>query len=306
MVMLVVSIIFGVNFSITKSLLSSELLSPEGLTMARILFACVAFWLVSLFMPRERVPLKDLLMLFVGSMCATTLNQVLFIYGMAKTSPVDASIVVTSPPVIAMILAAFVLKEPITFKKAAGVFVGAAGALLLIATSQYQSDQSSSFVGNLLIFTSGAIYCLYLVVVKPVVERYSAVTTMKWMFLFSLISVAPFMTKSLITAPLFRQTEIQPFLHLFIVVFGATFITYLLIPVAQKLIRPTTISMYNYVQMLVATTVAIIAGQGRLTPEKLLSAALIFVGVYLVTKSKSRQQVLDEQVRLREKEEPDL
>ena len=303
MVMLVVSIIFGLNFSVSKSLLSTGLVAPEALTMARTLFACVAFWIASIFMPREHVAWKDKLMLLLGSFCAVTLNQSLFVYGLNKTSPVDASIVTTSTPMIAMILAAFVLKEPITFKKAFGVLVGAAGALTLISTAQYQRDHSSSMAGDMIIFSSSVIYSIYLVVVKPTIERYSAVTVMKWMFLYSFLSIAPFMMMPLINAPLFKQSDTQPYLYLFYILFGATFISYLLIPMAQKLIRPTTIGMYNYVQTLVATTAAIIVGQDRLTPVKLGSAVLIFLGVYLVTKSKSRQQVLEEQARMREMQE---
>ena len=295
LIMLFVSILFGLNFSVSKSILSSGLLDPQALTMARVVFACAAFWLASLFLPRERVLPKDQLMLLLGSFCAISLNQGLFVVGLAKTSPIDASIVTTSIPMLAMILAAFVLKEPITLKKVSGVLIGAAGALVLITTSQYQNAQSSSLTGNLIIFTSSTIYTVYLVVIKPVVEKYSAITVMKWMFLYALISISPFMAKPLFNAPLFSQPDAETWLHLLYVVFAATFITYMLIPVAQKLIRPTTIGMYNYVQPLIATIAAVVVQQDTLTPVKLFSALLIFIGVYLVTISKSRQQVLEEQ-----------
>jgi len=297
LIMLVVSVIFGLNFTISKMVLSTGLMEPRALTMARVLFACSAFWITSLFLPRERVALKDKLMLLLGSFCAITLNQGLFVFGLAKTSPIDASIVCTSTPMLAMLLAAFILKEPITFKKVSGVLIGAAGALILITTAQYQDARASSLSGNLIIFASSCIYTIYLVVIKPVVEKYSAITVMKWMFLFALIVNTPFMAKALITAPIFAQSEVEPFLCLLFVVFCATFITYMLIPMAQKLIRPTTIGMYNYVQPLVATITAVVIGQDALTPVKLLSATLIFVGVYLVTISKSRKQVLEERQR---------
>lgn len=296
LLMLFVSIIFGLNISVSKSLLASGLVQPEALTLARMVFAGTAFWIASVFMPREHVTLRDQLILLLGSMCGITFNQGMFIFGLNMTSPIDASIIVTSTPMLAMILAAFILKEPITVQKAAGVVVGAVGAIALITTAQNQVVKASSLSGNLLVFASSCIYSLYLVCIKPVIERYSAVTVMKWMFLYASLMMAPFMLKSLINAPIFTQAQsIQPFLSLFYTLFGATFLTYLLIPMAQRLIRPTTIGMYNYVQPLVATIAAVIIGQDRLTWVKVGCALLIFVGVYMVTKSKSRQQVLEEE-----------
>lgn len=295
-IMLLVSIIFGLNISVSKSLLASTLVQPEALTLARMLFAGTAFWIASLFIKREHVTPKDQLMLIFGSMCGITFNQGMFIFGLDRTSPIDASIIVTSTPMLAMILAAFILKEPITLKKAAGVIIGAIGAITLITTAQGQEVKASTLTGNLLVFASSCIYALYLVCIKPIIERYNPVTVMKWMFLYASLMMIPFMLKSLINAPIFTQAQsIRPFLSLFYTLFGATFLTYLLIPMAQRLIRPTTIGMYNYVQPLVATLAAVIIGQDNLTWMKILSAILIFVGVYMVTMSKSRQQQLEEE-----------
>ncbi len=290
-----VNILFAINMIISKSLLFQEI-SPEGLTLARVLFACIAFWVTSLFVKKESVNKKDLLMLFLCGMLGIAINQGFFIAGLNSTSPVDASILVTCTPMFVMIFAFFLLKEPITWKKAGGVVIGAAGAILLILSGHHESTGFSSLTGNLMVIASGFSYSIYLVLAKPLTLKYSAVTIMKWMFLFSTIVLLPLDYPNLVNAPLLQGgTEHRHSLILLAyVLFAATYITYLLIPVALKKIRPTTVSMYNYLQPIVTAFVAVVIGQDRFSWEKLGSAFLVFLGVYLVTVSKSRADEIQE------------
>lgn len=290
-----VNILFALNMIISKSLLPRHI-SPEGLTLSRMVFACVAFWITSLFVKKEKVEKKDLFLLFICGMCGIAINQGAFIIGLNSTSPVDASILVTSTPMFVMILAFFLLKEPITFKKAGGVVTGALGAILLILSSQQGGQSSSSTFGDFMVLVSGFSYSIYLVIVKPITQKYSAVTVMKWMFLFSTIVLLPFNYKAVISAPVFQAPfHTDALLRIFYVLFCATFLTYMLIPMALKRIRPTTVSMYNYLQPVVASLVASFIGQDVLTWQKIGSAMLIFLGVYLVTVSKSRQEMIREE-----------
>ena len=147
-------------------------------------------------------------------------------------------------------------------------------------------------MGNLLCFLSVISYATYLVISKPIAQRYSPVTLMKWMFLFSTILMVPFSMQEVVNAKLFSsETTFSALSSLFYVVFCATFLAYLFIPIALKRIRPTTISMYNYAQPLVAAALAIFMGQAKLTWDKPVAALLVFTGVYLVTQSKSRAEL---------------
>ena len=207
------------------------------------------------------------------------------------TSPIDAGLIVTMNPMMVMLISALVLKEPITSKKAGVVLIGACGALLIIWQSYYTINQGhgGSLMGNLLCFISVVSYATYLVISKPIAQRYSPVTLMKWMFLFSTILMLPFSMQDVVNAKLFsEETSLSALTSLFYVVFFATFLAYLFIPIALKRIRPTTISMYNYAQPLVAATLAILMSQDTLTWDKPIAALLVFTGVYLVTQSKSR------------------
>lgn len=292
LLILTANILFAINMPVSKYLLPLHV-SPEALTIMRMAFACVMFWITSLFVPNEKVTLKDLGQLFICALCGVGFNQGLFIWGLNTTSPVDASIIATAVPIFVMILAALILKEPITRQKALGVLVGIAGAVSLILQSTHHTGQAGSLGGNLMITFSGFIYSIYLVLSKPLTLKYSAVTMMKWMFLFSTLSVMPFTVSHVLDAPVFHHPtpDFQEVSAVFFVLFGATFVPYLLIPMSLKRIRPTTVSMYNYVQPIIASLIAVCIGQDRFSLWKILSAALVFVGVYLVTQSKSRDDI---------------
>ena len=284
------NIIFGLNMPISRGLIP-DILSPYVLTFFRMAGAMCLFWLLSLFTKREKVPLKDIGLLFGAGMFGILINQMIFLVGLSKSSPIDSSMVLTLLPVFSMCLAALFLKEPITLKKVAGVVIGAMGALLLITHNSGGQIGSGSITGTLLVMCSSLSYAFYLSVFKNLIGRYSPITTMKFMFLFASIVALPFCWQPLATT---NYAELSSFTYLQIgyVVGCATFFSYLLIPIGQKALRPTTLSMYNYLQPIVASLLAIGMGLDRFSMEKVASGLLIFVGVFLVTRSKSREQMI--------------
>lgn len=289
MIMLVAIIIFGLNIPATKYLYSEGLANPFQITMLRVSFAAITFWLTSLFLPSQKVERKDLIILFFGGVCGIILNQGLFAIGLQHTSPVDASIITTSGPLFALIIGAIILKEPITWMKFGGIIVGGLGAIFLIYNSNHaETAGSSDFIGNLCIIVAQFFYAFYLVITRPLSTKYSPVTINKWVFLFASLAFLPFSAKDVVQTPLFYQTDSTPFFILAFILCGATYITFMLIPLAQQRIRATTISMYNNLQPVIASLVAIYMGMDQFTIEKLLACLIIFLGVYLVTKSKSK------------------
>ncbi len=290
LIMFAVTLIFGINIPLSKSLLPVWI-SPEGLTLSRILFGTFAFWMASLFISPEKVSIREHRFFLIGALCGVVFNQGLFITGLNMTSPIDASIIITSGPLFAMLFASILLKEPITLLKISGVFVGACGAILLVFNGHHASNApSSNLTGNLMVLGSAFLYAFYLVFTKPLTQRYSPITLMKWMFLYASIMVTPLYYQKLITAPVYLHPEKIAILQILYTLTMATFVAYLLIPMAQQRIRPTTISMYNNFQPLIAAFVAISFGMDHFSVVKILAALLIFCGVYLVTRSKARAE----------------
>ena len=289
---LTVNIIFGLNTPITKSLMS-DILTPYALNFFRIAGACLLFWIISPFVKEEKVSRQDLIMLFFAGMLGVTINQFSFLTGLSMTSPINAAIIITLTPIITMILAAVFQKEPITGKKITGVLIGASGAVFLILTTIGMTNGTGNWLGNIFCLLSSLSYALYLTAFKGLITKHNPITLMKWMFLFSVITTVPFTLNEIEAIP-WQMFSWSVSLRIFYVVVLATFVTYILIPTGQKLLRPTTLSMYNYLQPLFASSVAIVAGLDTFGWNTLLAAVLIFTGVYVVTQSKSRAQVLGE------------
>ncbi len=288
--MVIANLIFGLNIPVSKSVLASGYVSPFGLTVLRVTGAAVLFWAVSLVQPREKVAPKDLLLLFFASLFGVMINQTAFIAGLSLTSPINASIIPTTVPIITMLLAAVFLREPITWLKGLGVAIGASGALLLILGGNAAELGDGHIRGDLLCVLSSLSYSLYLTMFKPLITRYSPVTVMKWMFLYATLCYLPFGYKELAAMDL----EVIPWemlTEVIYVVFMATFLAYMLIPVGQRLLRPTLVSMYNYMQPLVASLAAVAIGIDTFGWWKGLAGGLVFFGVWVVHRSKSRAQL---------------
>ncbi len=289
---LTANILFGISMPIFKYLLTSNV-PPEAITIMRATFACMMFWLVSFFMPKEKVLPKDLITLLVCALCGVGINKWLFVVGLKSSSPVNASIIATTVPIFVLLLAAIILKEPITTKKSFGVFMGLSGGLLLVFSSTHTVNSTNSLRGDILMIINNLMYCIYLVLSKPLSLRYSSVTIMKWMFLFSALTLAPFCIKCVQYVPTFHKEtfNITELYALFYLLFGATFVAFMLIPMFLKHIRPTTVSMYNYIQPIIASVIAILIGQDVFSIQKLLSALLVFTGVFCVTQSKKQKKL---------------
>ena len=283
---LTANILWGLMAPIGKSALVE--FSALSVTTFRMVGAAACFWLLSLFCKREQVDHRDMLKIFFASLFALVFNQGVYIFGLSMTSPIDASIVTTTLPIVTMIVAAVYLKEPVTNKKVLGIFVGAMGALILIMSSQNASSGNGSIIGDLLCLVAQISFSIYLTVFKGLSQKYSPITLNKWMFVYASMCYIPF---SYHDVAVIQWTEISTaaLLQVGYVVVGCSFFAYICIMTAQRLLRPTVVSMYNYMQPIVASIVTVIIGMAVFNLEKGIAIALVFLGVYIVTQSKSRK-----------------
>ena len=280
--------IFGFNIIVCKDLTSGGLIPPLGIFTLRSLFAGSLFWLVSLFQPKETIKKKDYIRIFAASMLGFMTCQVTFLVGIPHITPMDCSILTAMAPVYTMITAAIVIKEPITLKKSIGVAVSLAGVIYLIINrvSISEGAAESTPFGIFMIILNVLSFAMYLGIFKPLIAKYSVVTFMKWIFLFSACVSIPFSFKGLVNVDWTGIPKIQ-YAELAYLIICATFITYYLIPIAQKRIRPTLVSMYTYVQPIIAIAISIAIGMDTLTWQKLLATALVFGGVVIVNQSRA-------------------
>lgn len=292
--MLFANVLWGCMSPVSKAVLQTGFVNPISLTTFRMIGAAILFWTASLFSKKEHVSHKDLRSLFFASLFGIVLNQGPFIWGVSLTSPIDASIVATTTPIITMIIAAFYLKEPVTGKKVLGIFVGAVGAMLLILSSQNAAltsgTQGSNIGGDLLCLFAQFSFSVYIVVYKGLIGRYSPITIMKWMFTYASICYIPISYNSITSIDIVSLPS-SVYWQIGYVIVGGTFFAYLLVPIGQHILRPTVACMYNYVQPIVSSLIAVMWGMDAFGYMKTLAVALVFVGVFIVTQSKSKAQL---------------
>lgn len=262
-----------------------------NLVFMRALGGAVFFWITSLFVSREHVPLKDILAFCGAGILGLICNQCCFTVGLSITSPSNASIVTTSLPIFAMILSAIILKEPITGRKALGVCIGCSGALILILSSAAAHDSRVGDIrGDLLCIFAQLSFALYLALYRDYLRRYSPITVSKWMFTWAALLMSPFLVPHAMHTP-WHIVPAKAWVETgFVVLFG-TYIAYLLMQTAQRTLRPTVVSIYNYVQPVVAVSVSLACGMCVFTWKQAVAVVLVFSGVWLVIKSKSRRDM---------------
>ncbi len=280
--------IFGINVVVCRDIATDGGMEPIVLFSMRSLVAGVLFWLVSLLMPKEYVPKGDLLKIAGAGIIGLFLPQLTFLHAIVHTTPVDLSVMSTTTPIFTMFVAAIFLKEPITWKKALGVALSFGGILWLILQSTFGGHGASETepIGIAFCFANYIVFALYLGTCRNLIARYSVVTSMKWMFLVAFVISLPFSIPHVPTTD-FGAVPTHVWWEVAFMIFFSTFIAYWLVPVGQKRIRPTLVSMYGYLQPIIAIAVAIWAGMDRLTATKLLAATLVFVGVWVVNRSRA-------------------
>lgn len=279
--------IFGLNLVFCKDIANSGTIAPHVLFALRAVGASALFWLLSLFLPKEKIDGRDYGKIAAASLVGLFIPQMTFLMAITMTSAIDTAIISTLGPVFTMFFAFFFLKEPITGKKAGGVALSLAGILFLIFNSVHAGGAAvTSPWGIVLLLVNSLSFSLYLGLFRPLIAKYSVVTFMKWTFLFSLLLSLPTAAGGLVRTD-YAAIPANVRWEIGYLIFFATFVAYFLIPCGQKLIRPTLVSLYSYVQPIIAAGVSIWAGMDVLTWQKILASVLVVAGVVLVSRSRS-------------------
>jgi drug/metabolite transporter (DMT)-like permease len=279
------NIIYGLNFSIAKAIMPVAI-KPFALVSLRSVSAAALFWITSLFMPKEKVAPKDILFLFGVSFFGVVINQVLFLVGLDMTSPVNSAIILSTNPIFAFVFAALILKERITFLKGTGLAIGLSGVLILILQNGRPDIASSTFLGDIYTLVNTISWAFYTVIIKRMLDKYSPVTVMKWTFLFGMTANIPIGYNQWQTMD-WSAISINAWLGIAFVVIGATYLGYLLITFGLKRLSPTVVSTYTYTQPVIAAYLASLLGQDHISMVMVISALLIFTGVFVVSKQRT-------------------
>ncbi len=281
-------LIYALNYSIAKGLMPNAI-GPLALVFFRIIGACAFFWLLSLFVKTQKIEKQDLKKMMWLTLFGVVINQVFFIYGLSKTFPINSSIVMISNPIMVFMFTMLVLKQKITWFNFSGLALAICGALILLLYHNNLQFGSQTVMGDCMTLINATSWAIFVVLIKPIMQKYNTVTVMRTMFLFGSIYIIPIGLADAINTN-YQGFTLQIIGALFFVVFATTFLAYLLNIYGLQSLSPNVVSMYIYLQPFLASFFAIVFGKDELTLTKIVSGILIICGLYLINlKSKKIQ-----------------
>ena len=283
-----VSIIYGLTFTIAKDVMP-EFIQPYGFILLRVGGSVVLFWMVSFLGPKEKIALADFPRIAAAALFGVALNMLTFFKGLSFTSPISASVIMVTTPIIVLVLSAIIMKERMQKRKVFGIILGLVGTAFLILYGKSIGSATNASLGNFLVFVNAVSYGFYLIIVKKLMDKYNAFTFVKWIYLFGFIMVLPFSWNEF-QAINWQSLPVGMYWKIGFVVLFSTFFTYLLNLLSMRELKPTTVAVFIYLQPLFTTVFAISLGKDSLSLVKIIAAILIFVGVYLVTQKKANTE----------------
>ena len=277
-----VALIYGANYTIAREVMNGYL-EPLGFILLRAASAMLLFWGFSFFQPIEQIDRKDITRIVLCALFGVAANQMLFFSGLQLTKPINASLIMTITPLMVLLIAAVILKEKITRQKLFGILLGLSGAVLVISYGQSMDFQITHIKGDLMILANAGCYGTYLVLVKSLMKRFHPFTILKWIFTIGFFMVLPFGIGQLegVAWETFPLPIWSAIAYVLIIV---SFLSYLLNAFALKTLRASVAGIYIFLQPIMATLVALLAGRDSLSAAKIFAAVLIFCGVYLVSR----------------------
>ncbi|MFM9825770.1 DMT family transporter [Flavobacterium sp.] len=286
----IVSIIYGLTFTLAKDVMPIYV-QAYGFVIMRVGGATILFWLFWLHNRRlkeireEKIDPKDYLRIVIAAFFGVALNMLSFFKGLSLTSPISTSVLMVSTPMIVLVLSAIIIKERMQKRMVFGIVLGFIGTAFLILYGKSVENAPNASLGNFLVFVNASSYGLYLVLVKKLMDKYNPYNFAKWIYLIGFIMVLPFGWSEFVAVN-WGVMPLDIYLKIGFVVVFSTFLTYLLNLLSMKELKPTTIAVFIYLQPVFATIFAISLGKDELALVKIISAVLIFTGVYLVTQKR--------------------
>ena len=279
----IATLIYGLNYTIAKEVMPAYV-KPFGFIVIRVIGATIIFWFLGLFIKSQKIEKADYTKILLASLFGVGLNMLSFFKGLSLTTPISASVMMVTSPIMVLIFSSILIRKAIGKQRILGVVIGLVGTILLITYGNSSSTgATNNNWGNFLVFVNAASYGLYLVISKNLIKKYHPIVLVKWLYLIGLFYTVPFGYSELMAVN-WQEMPTNIYWNIGFVVIFTSCITYLFNLYGLSKLKPTTVSVFIYLQPVIATIYALIVGSDSLNFIKIGATLLIFSGVYLVTR----------------------
>lgn len=286
--LLIVALIYGANYIIAKDVMQDKILTPQAFIFMRVVFGVIAFTIFHRLAIKEKIERSDLWRFFICGALGVALNQLFFFMGLEKTTPIHASLLMVTNPILVFILSAAILNERVSVRKAIGIALGIGGTVMLLLTDTSVQWTGDTFTGDLMVWFNASCYALYLVLVKPLLEKYNPFTVITWVFIMGSLIIIPVGFPYVVEVN-WELIEGRYVWQIIYVLLFTTVLAYALNIFALRSVTATVVSIYIYLQPLLAAFLSVLLGWEEVSWPKVLSAVAIFTGVYLVSVRKRKK-----------------
>lgn len=262
-------------------------MGPYALNLLRVGGSLLLFWTLWLLAKNKvGVRKQDIGRLVLCGLLGVTVNQMLFIKGLTMTTAIHASLLTLCSPILITLLAFWILKERITVLKILGLALGVLGSVWLITGKQGASQPKDYLLGDIFIVLNAISYAFYFILVRPLMERYTALQVVRWVFTFGFLMMLPIGWVQFGGIEWGRFTWSHTGVLIFVVLAG-TFLAYIFNAYGIRILGPGVTSAYIYIQLVFAVAIAVIFFSEQLSLQKIAAGIMILGGVYLVSMKKS-------------------
>jgi drug/metabolite transporter (DMT)-like permease len=264
---------------------------PMALADLRILGATPLF-LAASFAGGSGLPKKkDIPLLVILGLLGVTMNQLLFISGLAHTTATNAGILMPSIPVFTVALGAIFGAEYLGKKRALGVAVAVGGAFVMLDPTRFDLS-SGRLIGNLLILGNCLAYSAFIVLQRGIVQRMKPLAVIAWAYTFGGIAALFYAGPALFSINTAEVPAIAWWTVVYVVLVPTT-INYALITWAIKHTSPAVVATYTTLQPITsAVLAAIFLGETVGIPEA-LGFVLIAGGLFLVSRAPAHRSSVE-------------
>lgn len=282
--LLATNLFFAINVSAIKFITTKGFAGPYGLNVIRSGICVILFWLLFFTTgENKKIRKKDVIRFILCAFSALAANQMLFMKGVSLTYPIHASLLLLITPILITLIAAWVLKEMITLSKLIGLFLGVTGACILILSGNNTTHGDDILLGDLLVIMSTVLYTIYFILVKPLMQQYSTMDVMRWVFTFGFIMIVPLGWNEFTQIP-WNDYRLNEYFLLFMIVIPGTFLAYIFNAYGIKKLSASTAGTYIYSQPVFSVIIATIFLNETLEFYKIIAGIIIFTGVYVANK----------------------
>lgn len=274
-------LLFATNIPVVKIMIP-QWMDANGVTVVRIIGGAILFWIASLFVKKDLIEKADFLKIFLGGGVTVFFFAYLLNIALKYGNPIDVSIIMTLPPIYVIIYQIIFKHMKPSWLEVVGMLIAFAGAIIVIASGHETKHAPNPLLGDFFAILCGLSYMAYLLILEKPTHKYRPIPMLKWVFLGACIPCVLICCWKVGDAPILHaDAGFMPWFWVGFLALGPSFLAYLFVNPAIKMIGSELVAIYQYFMPVATTIISVFLGEAKFQWIEGLAIAVIIVGMFL-------------------------